>query len=173
VNEREKMTVRRKCERSPSNNPCLSGAILLLLVVSMFIACYEEDMTITTDQRNPPTFKLSGSGNLAFFTVSEVVRENQHLTPFERDSDKNIVLWQIWPNNLSPEAKVIRRLQPITYGSVPAGFVQKIPLDGFPPDLVEGKIYEAGGPASNANGGFIWFTIQEGKVVKVDAPGGN
>lgn len=129
-------------------------------------------MSVSVAEHTPPTFKLSGSGNLAFFSVSEVANENQHRIPFERDSDKNAVLWQIWPSTLNPEAKVARRLPPITYGLVPPGFIQKIPSEGAPSVLVEGRIYEAGGPASNANGGFVWFTIKNGKVVKVDAPGG-
>lgn len=147
--------------------------ILLLGAVLFWTGCYEEDMKVFVNQHVPPTFTLSGSGNLAFFSVSEVAPENQVRVPFERNGDKDIILWQIWPNRLSPGEKVIRRLPPITYGSVPAGFEQKIPQDGVPPNLVEGKIYEAGGPASNANGGFVWFTIKGGKVLKVDAPGGN
>ncbi|HLA12818.1 MAG TPA: hypothetical protein VJ023_19685 [Pyrinomonadaceae bacterium] len=149
--------------------------IIVLLVAAAFVstACYEEDMTVSIDQRIPPTFTLSGSGNLAFFGVWEVARENQNRLPSERDGDKDTILWQIWPSGLSPDEKVVRRLPPISYGSVPAGFVQKVPRDGAPPDLVENKIYEAGGPASNANGGFVWFTIKGGKVLKVDAPGGN
>ncbi len=107
-----------------------------------------------------------------FFGVWEVALENQRRRPSERDGDKDTVLWQIWPNDLSPDEKVIRRLPAITYGSVPTGFIQRIPKDGRPPVLIEGKIYEAGGPASNANGGFVWFTVKSGKVVKVDAPGG-
>lgn len=164
------MIVRRNW-RFFSSSP-LKGTILLLLAI-LVSACFEEDMTVSLDQDIPPTFRLSGSGNLAFFSVSEVAQENQHRIPFERDSNKDTVLWQIWPNGLTSDAKVIRRLPPITYGSVPAGFVQKIPEDGHPPGLIEGKVYEAGGPASNANGGSVWFTIKDARVVKVDAPGGN
>lgn len=43
----------------------------------------------------PPAFRLSGSGNLAFFSVSEVAKDNQHRIPFERDSNKDTLLWQI------------------------------------------------------------------------------
>jgi hypothetical protein len=146
--------------------------ILLLIPFIVFIACYERDMSVSVAEHLPPTFKLSGSGNLAFFSVSEVAKENQHRIPFERDSDKDTVLWQIWPDGLTPEAKALKRLPPIIYGVVPPGFRQKIPSEGTPPSLIEGKIYDAGGPASNANGGFVWFTIKKGKVVKVDAPGG-
>lgn len=170
----KEMTVKPHWKRLPIPNSTLSViTILLLLAAFVFSSCYEEDMTISIDERNPPTFKLSGSGNLAFFGVWEVAPENQRRLPSERDGDKDLLLWQIWPNGLTSEEKVIRRLPAITYGSVPTGFVQKTPLNGAPPALVEGKVYEAGGPASNANGGFLWFKIQAGKIVKVDAPGGN
>lgn len=149
-----------------------SKKILLLVSLCLFIACYEEDMTVSVGEHTPPTFRLSGSGNLAFFSVSEVAKENQHRIPFERDSDKDTVLWQIWPDGLTSEARVVRRLPPITYGVVPPGFIQKVPSEGAPPALIEGRIYDAGGPTSNANGGSVWFTIQKGKVVKVNAPGG-
>ena len=154
-------------------NWSLSGTILLLVAAFVFTACYEEDMIVSISQHTPPTFSLSGSGNLAFFGVWEVARENLNRLPSERDENKDTILWQIWPNGLSSDEKIIRRLPPITYGSVPPGFIQKIPQHGAPPNLVEGKIYEAGGPASNANGGFVWFTIKGGKIVIVDAPGGN
>ena len=167
------MTVKRHWKSLSLANSSLSVTTLLLLAAFVFSSCYEEDMTVSIDERNPPTFKLSGSGNLAFFGVWEVAPENQHRRPSGRDGDKDTILWQIWPNKLSPDEKVIRRLPAITYGSVPAGFVQKIPLNGAPPVLVEGKVYQAGGPASNANGGLVWFTIKSGKVLKVDAPGGN
>jgi hypothetical protein len=151
---------------------CRSGLIAVVIAALVFSACYEQDMTISIDDQNPPTFKLSGSGNLTFFGVWEVALENQRRLPSERDEGKDTVLWQIWPSNLGRDARVIRRLPPITYGSLPTGFTQKIPERGHPPVLIEGKVYEAGGPASNANGGSVWFTVKNGKVVKVDAPGG-
>jgi hypothetical protein len=147
--------------------------ILLFAFVCVATACYEDDMTISLDQGTPPTFKLSGSGNLVFFGVWEVSEENKRRIPSERNGNDDTILWQIWPTGLSRDKTVVRRLPPITYGLVPAGFVQKTPQDGAPPNLVEGRIYEAGGPNTNANGGFVWFTIKGGKVVKVDAPGGN
>ena len=39
--------------------------------------------------------------------------------------------------------------------------------------VLTGKLYEFGGPAFNANGGFVWFTIQGGKSVQVPMPGGS
>ena len=124
--------VKRNSVRLSFGNWSLNGTILLLVAVFVFTACYEEDMTVSIDQRTPPTFTLSGSGNLAFFGVWEVARENQNRLPSERDGDKDTILWQIWPNGLSADEKVIRRLPRITYGSIPPGFVQKIPQDGAP-----------------------------------------
>jgi hypothetical protein len=155
------------------NKSLTTKGLALFLTAFMFGACFEEDMNISLEDQLPPTFKLSGSGNLAFFGVWEVSTENLKRVPSERDGDKDSLLWQIWPNGLSSDAKVLRRLPPITYGSLPPGFIQKVPETGAPPALVEGKIYEAGGPASNGRGGFIWFKIENGKLLKVVAPGGN
>ena len=144
---------------------------LQFALLSMFAGC-EVDMTVAVDKRNPPTFKLSGSGDLIFFVVSEIAPENQRLFPAQRDSRKDILLWQIWPSNLPDEDVRVRRLPPITYGTLPQGFIQKIPEHGEPPPLTEGKIYQAGGPNSNANGGFVWFTIRNGEVIRVMEPSG-
>ena len=78
------------------------------------------------------------------------------------------MLWEVWPNNLSFEDQRIWKLPPITYGRLPQGFIQKIPASGKPPLLVEGKMYSAGGPAANANGGFVLFAIRDGKAVVVE-----
>lgn len=110
-------------------------------------------MTLTMDSANPPTFKLSGSGRLIFFAVSDVPQGR----PSKIDNPK---LWEIRGENL------ISELPAITYGIVPAGFRQVTPSAGVPPPLVEGKVYKAGGPAFNANGGSIRFTIKDGRAVK-------
>jgi hypothetical protein len=49
----------------------------LLIVVALSASCYEVDMTVAVDERNPPTFELSGSGNLIQFLVMEVPPRNQ------------------------------------------------------------------------------------------------
>lgn len=153
-----------------SAHALLAKTIVLLLPLCLFAACYERDMTVAVGELVPPTFKLDGSGNLVFFSVTEIGTENQRKVPIERDPDKNTILWQISPSGLSSEARVVRRLSPITYGVVPEGWTQKTPASGKPPELVEGRVYQAGGPATNGNGGFSWFKIQEGKVITINAP---
>ena len=140
---------------------------IFLLLIGTFLAC-EVDMSIEIDGKNPPSFALSGSGGLISFGVTEVPPENQTQT-IQRRSDVNIPLWSILPTMADNS---IKRLPVITYGKVPAGFIQQFPADGSPPaPLVEGKIYEAGGGASGANGGLIWFKIQGGKTVEIPIPG--
>jgi hypothetical protein len=144
--------------------------VALLIIIFSAIAACEISMTLAIDGKYPPTFKLSGSGDLDIFLVAEVAPENQKLVSSQRDSDKDIILWEIWPNQ-NVDTK-IDNLPAITYGVVPPGFTQKIPESGLPPALVEGKVYAAGGPARNANGGSIWFKLHNGKVVEVSKPGG-
>lgn len=147
-----------------------STILRLVILVStsiMFLAC-EEDTSIKIDGKNPPSFSLSGSGALISFGVTEVPPENQTQT-IQRRSDGNIPLWSIQPTNGDNK---IWGLPTITYGKVPAGFTQQFPLDGSAPaQLVEGKIYEAVGGASQANGELIWFKVQGDKTVQIPIPG--
>lgn len=55
---------------------------------------------------------------------------------------------------------------------MPTGFRQEIPTQFEPVNLIEGKVYAAGGPAYGANGGEIWFTIRNDKSVVIPQPGG-
>lgn len=143
------------------------GMVMLIAGLGFMAAC-EIDMSVAVEGKNLPIFKLSGSGNLHFFIVSEVSPENLKQLPIGRNSDGDTILWEIWPTNLSFEQTRIWKLPFIIYGKIPEGFVQKIPVNGEPPALVEGKMYSAGGLAANANGGFVLFTILKGEIVVVD-----
>ena len=106
--------------------------------------------------------------NLTFLGVYEVPVENIDAPWSQRQKDK-IVLWQIWPGagtNSSANA-----LPTITYGVVPAGFIQKVPANGPPPALVEGKVYEVGGPAVEVPHSYVRFVIRNGKATEVPIPG--
>jgi hypothetical protein len=134
------------------------GLFLSLLILVAAIGC-ERDLRIKIDGKNPPTFTLSGSGNLVFLSLGEV--HNSKPPPLGAPD-----LWKIRPNGNNK----ISKLPNITYGIIPNGFTQVIPASGAPPPLIEGKVYDFGGPADNANGGSIWFTIQDGKAVEVPQP---
>lgn len=142
--------------------------LTVLFVAILTLSACEADMSIKIDGENPPSFSLSGSGRLISFAVMEVPPENQTQT-IQRSSDVNILLWEIEPTNADNK---IWWLPAITYGKVPPGFTQKFPADGSSPAaLVEGKIYEVGGPAYGANGGLIWFKVQGNKTVEIPIPG--
>lgn len=126
----------------------------IFLFVGGLMGC-EKGMTITvTKDSNPPSFKLSGSGRLFFFSVSEISDVNAA-------SSKGSAIWEIRPK----DEDLISRLPEITYGVAPAGFNQTVPKVGAPPPLAEGKTYQAGGPGLEADGGWIRFTIKDGKTV--------
>jgi|SRR5215204_1071611 len=127
--------------------PVVLGTLTFIL-----IAC-ERSIKSQLSKSNPPTFRLSGSGQLVFFSVFEV---QQGRSPSVDDPK----LWEIQPT----EDKTISDLPEVTFGVVPQGFRQTIPAAGAPPQLVEGTLYQAGGPAYNANGGSIRFKINGGKV---------
>lgn len=131
----------------------------LLIVIS---GC--RSLSISINDSNPPVFRFSASQfaecctHLAFLTVSEV-------EPSQRDTNWEKVIWQIWP--LSGTDNSASRLPAITYGTVPPGFMQKVPKVGPPPKLEEGKEYEAAGPLVEVPHAYVRFRIEKGKAVLV------
>lgn len=123
-------------------------------------------LTISINDSNPPVFRFSAGqlaeccDHLAFLTVSEV--------PAGGSSPERKIIWQIWP--VSGTDNSAKGLPPITYGQVPPGFEQKIPNDGPPPMLEEGKEYEASGPRVEVPNAYVRFRIQNGRAVRVSTP---
>lgn len=148
-------------------NRSIKTKLALIALTFLHVGC-EVDMSIELDGSSPPSFSLTGTGNLIFFNVMEVPRENLEKS-IQRSSDENTLLWKIRP---LPGAKdKIRSLPRITYGVVPSGFEQIFPADGSPPTrLTEGKTYEAVGTAYNSNGGLIWFRVDSQKSWLVPVP---
>jgi hypothetical protein len=146
--------------------------LLMLLVSSTLVACNSE-ITLSMNDNVPPTFSFSGDFShvnyLDFFIVKEVATENLNVPYTEQNPQKNIVIWQIWPKGTSEGT--LKELPPITYGVVPDGFTQKVPEKGHPPALIEGKVYEAGGPPVILRKGFIRFTIRDGKAINIPIVG--
>ena len=135
----------------------LPVALLLVIVLGCNHAACERNTTVAIyESKNPPTFSLSGNGYLNFFWVSEV------------DNGRDRILWQIWPAEIQSTATA--DLPHITYARVPPSFTQKIPAKGAPAPLVEGKIYEAGGPSSGADMDVFRFTIKDGSAVEIPLP---
>ena len=132
--------------------------LLLLLFVVANTSCDEPHVTIAIDDQVPPSFKFEGQGATPFLVVYELSSAEP------QDNSEGKVIWDIRPNDLA-HARV--PLGPIRYGTVPEGFTQKIPQEGAPPALQEGKTYQAGGPPIEMPDGFLRFMIRNGKAVRL------
>ena len=144
------------------------GLLLLSVLGFNLVSCERDTTVIVRESKNPPTFSLSGNGHLNFFWVSEVNATQPIPRDVQATNGRDRILWQIWP--AENQSTAIYDLPPITYAKVPVGFIQKIPAQGEPAPLVEGKIYEAGGPSSSANMKVFRFTIKDGSVVEIPLP---
>ena len=139
-----------------------------LALLGVFLMACSTDVTLSMDEGNPPTFKFARNfsevNTLPFFDVIEVARENEKLPYHEQHFDKNVTLWRIVPDKVDT---AIDQLPAITYGQVPTGFSQKLPESGSPPALVEGKVYQAGGPPVMMRRAIIQFAIRNGRAVRI------
>ena len=148
----------------------LRASIAALLVVTS-TGCSGR-VTIDMDDKVPPTFSFKRNFDemdyISWFYVSEVDPENLNTPSSERKKDDKMI-WEIEP--LTSVDGEIKHLTPITYGTVPPRFTQRIPKDGSPPKLLEGKTYEAGGPGVMVPKGFLRFTVRGGKAIRVPVPG--
>ena len=146
------------------------GMALMLVITCFLTACHP--LRASLNETLPPSFNFrSGFAEccnfLTFFRVEEVVAENQSLPWLRSKPKENIALWEVWAEgNNSGHVPAV-----ITYGKVPSGFVQKIPQSGAPPDLIEGRVYDAYGPPSLVPETYIRFTIRDGKAVRLPVPG--
>ena len=139
---------------------------ILLLFICLFGDC-EPNVKLHIDEKVPPSFSFGGNGYLDFFSVIEISPENQNLPRSKQDLSKDHVIWQVWPKGPS-EGNV--PIAAFAYGEIPHGFIQKVPANGPPPSLLEGRVYEAGGPQVKMPEGVVRFTIQNGKTVQLSMP---
>jgi len=146
----------------------LSLMKLAVVVQLLLLDACSGNITISVDKQLPPTFTFSRNfaelDYLPMFYVSEVDPENVKI-PYTKERKDNKMIWQITPK--TAENGEIDQLPPIVYGIVPSGFKQLVPELGSPPQLVEGIIYEAGGPAVQMPKGFLRFTIRDDQIVRV------
>ncbi len=134
-------------------------ALLILMTVS---ACEVSTRVTISNPAIPPTFKLSGNGNLFHFIV---VGPYSSLQDLESDFAKAGAIWQ-----LSPDEHATTRvddLPGITYGQVPNGFKQDLPLNRSPRALEPGKFYRIGSPSLSANFRVFCFKVEPAAIVEI------
>jgi hypothetical protein len=136
--------------------------LLLLSVASCFVGACEVDTRVSiSEPKNPPTFKLSGSGRL-----SELIVVGPFASVEDLDSYKSDVhaIWKISP--LRYDELSVRSVPPITYGVVPQGFTQGKPSSGSPPPLDEGKFYRVTAPSTSAGFRALCFKVERALAIK-------
>jgi hypothetical protein len=102
--------------------------VITICLAMMLVGC-ERRLRIRLDGNNPPTFRFDGTGELSWVYIYQV-------TPDGKVPTKGSEFWIIVPKASMKTMAV----PPITYGVIPNGFDQKVPSNGIPIALQEGKI---------------------------------
>ena len=110
--------------------------VLLLLIAWSLMGC-ERTTQVKIKGGTTPVFVLSGSGELAIFTVYGP----DYITKSEKPFDEDFALWEIRPPGGYLAGAHIEDLGSVTYGVVPPGYEQVKPQVGSPPPLTEGQRY--------------------------------
>lgn len=132
-----------------------AGLFVILSLMTGLTGC-ERPLRVSLDGGNPPTFTFGGGGELQRVAIFEI-------TPDGRLPPKGSAFWVLFPKGVVKAGNSPK----ITYGIVPDGFYQKVPVSGTAPPLQEGKVYGFGAETRGAPGGDIWFTIRGGKSIQV------
>jgi len=119
------------------------GFLFLLLAVVGLAGCSlgrRPTKVSLVDQKNPPTFKLSGTSYSVTLMVTGPFTSQNEL---EHDTGAIVSVWEINTGSTPNSHDVLDKLPPVTYGDTPAQFWQFRP-DGkkAPPPLEAGKFYK-------------------------------
>ena len=133
---------------------------LTLAWIALFscVGC-ERDTKLSVEGGNPPKFLMTGTGRLDALRVGGPQKQREGV------ADDPYVYWAIEFKETGSDRKV-ESLGPITYGEVPAGYVQLYPKPGeSPPPLPEDELCGVKATTINENGAGLRFAIHKGKVV--------
>jgi hypothetical protein len=142
---------------------CKTLALLFFSMTPLIIGCNNAFLEVPTrvklvEDSNPPAFEVSGNGTSPIFLM---------FGPYEGDYGKNGDPPPLWEIDPKPEAQRIEvnKYSPFTYGQIPAGYMQKKPMNNQIPALLEGKEYHFYVHVNSASGGGTCFRIQNQKAV--------
>jgi hypothetical protein len=136
--------------------------VLLSLLCFGLGACEVDTRAFISDNKNPPTFRLSGTGQLGEFIVVGPFASAEDQEAYRPDVH---AIWKIGPFRYG--AIYVENVRPITYGVVPDGFKQETPASGHPPLLEEGKFYSVTAPSTSAGFRRLCFKVEGGVIIKV------
>lgn len=148
--------------KTPVGISSVAIRLLLLLVLTCSLSACEIDTRVyISDSKNPPTFKLSGSGELGEFIVVGPFTSVEDLDSYRPDVH---AIWKIGPLRYGKLS--VGSVPPITYGVVPNGFTQDTPASGSPPPLEDGKFYSVTAPSTNAGFRKLCFKVERAVIIK-------
>lgn len=135
-------------------------ACVIVTLVTIMIAC-ERRTTVILEGGIEPKFLIAGSGRLGELIIFDQEQEKIG-DPF----DTTYVIWRI--KSKDPDGgELVEQLRSITYGVVPPGYQQTIPINGLAPRLVENRRYRYWFITANAPHAAGYFEIRNGEVVPV------
>lgn len=133
----------------------------VLMLVSLLASCDgARNVFSIARETTPPTFSTSGNDWLLGMELNVFPAG---MTPEQIGQTQGETIWKISP----PKGIWADDVPLITYGVVPPGWSQSIPLTGRPPEPMEGRVYEARSILKTGPGGSSFFSIRNGKTVNV------
>jgi hypothetical protein len=135
-------------------------AISALILVAMFACDGVQNAFLDARETTPPTFSTTGNKWLLGMQVQAFP---SGMTPTQIGRTQGETIWKI----AAPKKTWATDFPLITYGRIPDGWAQTIPITGRPPALTEGRVYEATPFDSTGPLGSSFFAIRAGKTVNV------
>lgn len=139
------------------------GAILLALLIT---GC-ERPTRVRIEGDAIPVFVLSGSGEVAIFTVYSP----DYMTKAAEPDDENFALWRISATSGYFGGAYIGQLGRITYGVVPPGYTQQRPFVGAAPPLTGDGKYSYFVETTDAPGAGGYFEIRNSRASAASGSG--
>jgi hypothetical protein len=132
----------------------------LVMLALLFLSACERKTIVRVTGGNPPTFLISGSGELGEVIITKPVEEQSK----DLLDEKN-VLWKI--RAIKMRGKPVEVVGSVTYGVTPNGYMQYVPEQGPAPTLQDNKRYGYFFVTGNAPHGKGHFEIHNGQAVSV------
>jgi len=138
----------------------------VLPAIALVLFCLSCEIPTSVHISDGPSFSFHGSGRLASLRIYDPQPDHKIATP----NDSKSVIWSIQPRSDNEESAFIERLS-ITYGEVPNGYVQTVPMTGIPPGLSSGRVYYFFAQTTRAPGKEGFFYLENTSPILIDVPG--
>jgi len=159
-------------------NRCPHKTVLVctLLVIGSAMASCKTSTSLKMTDTYPPTFTFHRGlftevNSFPLFIVEEIHPDNLSVGFLQQRYAKNKTVWKIVPDPKVPHAPELDKLPPITYGTIPNGFIQETPSTSTPPPFEPGKVYEARGAYVLMPDAIVRFKVEADKITPVVIPG--